>query len=73
MKTLKNNKVMIIETHYNKICSECKSTPLKYDVLKQELYCSNCGLIHENNITPGNKKRFVKLPIIEDTFYFYAD
>lgn len=68
---VKGRTIMIIKSHYNLICNECKNTPLLFDVIHQELYCSHCGLIHENNIIPGNIIKCVKLPINENVLYFF--
>ena len=66
------NNIMIIQSHYNISCNECKSTPLIFDVIHQDLYCPFCGLIHENNIIPKPYTlRFERIPINENTLYFY--
>lgn len=68
---LQEPNIMIIQSHYNLMCNECKSNPLLFDVIHQELYCSHCGLIHENNIIPEAIIKYVKLPINENVLYFF--
>ena len=41
-------------------CIECKSKKLIKDYVRQEVYCSRCGLVLVNNEIPTIKQRKIK-------------
>ena len=47
---------MILRTFFNNRCKECKATPLIYDETHGDLFCSKCGLIQNDLLTPTKKE-----------------
>lgn len=40
-------------------CNECHSKKLKFDRRRSEIYCAECGLVHNSNISYVGGKRVI--------------
>lgn len=50
-----------MRTYFNKLCRECHSSHIMLDEAKGEIFCLDCGLVHEDRYAMFSLSKYIEM------------